>query len=231
VRHDKVHVFGGATVQRALADGELILHGPARRGDFHSLIGGDQPRSVLFVDSTMFHLPAPEHRELLDLIESGVPVVGCGCAGALRAAELRSFGMHGTGMVYDSVVEGRITDDGELAVTMLADIWEPLTVSLFAVRWFLSTVVRRASLDPSMASKLLDSARRIYFMDRTADRLSVEWNGIGGDEVIRLTRRFPLEQFDPKPHDALAGLRMIESLLVGAIAPGPSGAAEIMWNL
>ena len=46
----------------------------------------------------------------------GVHVYGAASMGALRAAELDAFGMHGVGYVYRAYADGVLEDDDEVAV-------------------------------------------------------------------------------------------------------------------
>lgn len=52
-------------------------------------------------------VPAVWHKELLYTLQEGVEVCGASSMGALRAAELESFGMLGVGVIFQAYRDGR----------------------------------------------------------------------------------------------------------------------------
>ena len=56
------------------------------------------------------------HKEILWALPEGVPVFGSASMGALRAAELRGFGMRGVGRIFEAFREGALEDDDEVAL-------------------------------------------------------------------------------------------------------------------
>ena len=79
---------------RPLLDAEY--RPPVKRGDLEDLAGFD---TVVIIDGQFGQSLSVTPKEILALIDSGVSVVGASSMGALRAAELDSFGMKGVGWV------------------------------------------------------------------------------------------------------------------------------------
>src|SRR6185503_19851746 len=64
--------------------------------------------------------PAVWHKEILWAMSEGIHVFVSGSMGALRAAELASFGMIGVGAVFEAYRDGVLEDDDEVAVVHAA---------------------------------------------------------------------------------------------------------------
>src|SRR5438552_18870027 len=102
--------------------------------------------STALIDGVFESQPSVWHHEILDALDSGVQVFGGASTGALRAAELYSFGMAGVGRIFQSYRDEVIIDDSEVALLPAgADhAWRPLTVPLLNVRWAAQQTLRPA---------------------------------------------------------------------------------------
>ena len=58
-------------------------------------------RTIVLIDGEFHGRPSVWQREILDAIAEGTEVHGASSMGALRAAELHSFGMVGHGRIFD----------------------------------------------------------------------------------------------------------------------------------
>lgn len=94
----EVYVFLGPTLAVADAKAELdaVYLPPVSAGDICRL-GPRSPRVIGIVDGYFEHVPAVWHKEIMWIMERGVHVFGSASMGALRAAELETFGMRGAG--------------------------------------------------------------------------------------------------------------------------------------
>jgi hypothetical protein len=141
---------------------------PATAGDALEAAAA-APAAVVLVDGLFDRSPAVKHKELLALLGQGVPVIGGASMGALRAAELRTFGMAGVGRIFEAYARGRLTADDEVALlhgpAELA--WAALTVPLVNVRATLLSARRQRAVDAAAARELLVAARAIFYADRT----------------------------------------------------------------
>lgn len=72
---------------------------PVSQGDIAGLLRR-RPRVIGIIDGYFERVPAVWHKEILLALSAGVHVVGGASMGALRAAELHSFGMVGVGEVF-----------------------------------------------------------------------------------------------------------------------------------
>lgn len=110
-------VFLGPSL--ALAEAARLLPArfrpPARQGDVLAALRAGA-RRIALLDGTFEAHPAVWHKEILAALSEGVAVHGAASMGALRAAELAAFGMAGHGRVFAAYREGRVQDDGEVAL-------------------------------------------------------------------------------------------------------------------
>ena len=79
---------------------------PVREGDVLRLVQRARPRAIGIVDGYFRSVPACWHKEILFALSEGVHVFGAASMGALRAAELDSFGMVGVGRIYEAYRSG-----------------------------------------------------------------------------------------------------------------------------
>ena len=145
---------------------------PARQGDvWRAMLM--RPRTIALVDGLFESQPSVWHREILDAMATGVAVFGGASMGALRAAELGGLGMVGVGEVFAAYRDGRLLDDGEVALLHAGpeDGWRPLTVPLVNVRAAAERARDSGLLSIPEAGALVRAAERIFYMDRTWPRL------------------------------------------------------------
>jgi hypothetical protein len=88
--------------------------------------------------------------------------------GALRAAELRPFGMRGAGTIARWYREG-LLDDAEVALLHAGPEhgWRPFTVPLVNVRHAAAVAARRGLLSAREARALVAAAAGVFYQDRT----------------------------------------------------------------
>jgi hypothetical protein len=140
---------------------------PAEAGDLLRL-PADDGSTVCLIDGYFDHRPAVRHKEILLLLSRGVRIFGASSIGALRAAEMRAFGMIGVGAVYTAYARGTIEGDDEVALIHAgADRdWRSLSVSLVDVRATLCHARRRGTVSRAEARALLEAAASIHYVDR-----------------------------------------------------------------
>lgn len=158
--------FLGPSRPRDLDDG-IEIRPPAAAGDLLSLLSGPR-RTVVLIDGVFDASAAPRHKEILVLLERGFPVLGAASMGALRAAEMDSFGMVGVGRVYEAYCRGLLEGDDEVALLHLPPSFgsTPATVPLVNVRATLGSAMRRRAIDRHRAAALMNAARSCHFTER-----------------------------------------------------------------
>jgi hypothetical protein len=108
----------GPTVDAEEARSELdaVYLPPAAQGDVYR-IGLLHPKAIGIIDGYFHRVPAVWHKEILWAMTQGIHVFGAASMGALRAAELASFGMEGVGAIFQAYRAGVLKDDDEVVVT------------------------------------------------------------------------------------------------------------------
>ena len=157
--------LGGADVRRVVP-GAVVLP-PARCGDVLAALRL-QPSAIVLIDGYYDTTPAPWHKELLWVLEAGIPVVGAASMGALRAAELDSFGMIGVGDVYASYRDGWRLADDEVAIlhTPSPGDERAVTDALVDIEAKTDALVAGGLLDAGDAEAVATGARRCHFTER-----------------------------------------------------------------
>jgi hypothetical protein len=205
-------VFLGPSCDRATA--ASILPGaefrpPAARGDI-AQAAADGAAVIVLIDGVFLQDCAVGHREVLGVLKSGVTVIGASSMGALRAAELDSFGMVGIGEVYRRYRAGELESDDEVALVYDPESGYALSEPLVNVRATLEAAVAEGAVTPADAGAVLGAAQALYFPERT-------WPAIlrraAVPDAVRetLARRSTV---DLKRADALAALEYARALCV-----------------
>jgi hypothetical protein len=151
------------------------------RGDIPTRYDG----TVIIIDGEFGQSLSVSPNEILRLLDGGTRVIGASSMGALRAAELYQFGMEGCGWVFEAYRSGRIEADDEVALAYSPLGLQPLTVPLVNVRYWLEQLQAAGHIDPNRARWLLGRARRVFYEDRTEERLRREWEQLVGPEGVQ----------------------------------------------
>lgn len=181
----KVLVYAGPSVksQDRKSYPGVAFRPPIEEGDLLKL-PLDAPMVIGIIDGYFGDRRAVSHKEILWVMSKGVPVYGAASMGALRAAELDSYGMTGIGDIYEDYRNGKLTDDGEVAVSHGPEElgYPTTTVALVDVRATLRSLVGIGSLSEDEARKAGAVAAKIDFRDRTWATLANRLRGICYDE-------------------------------------------------
>ncbi|GAA1956833.1 TfuA-like protein [Amycolatopsis minnesotensis] len=194
-----------------VAAGDLIRL-PARAGDV-----------VGIVDGYFHQIGTVRHKEVLALLSDGVRVLGASSMGALRAAELDSFGMEGIGGIYADYRDGRLEADDE--VTLLhstpEEDYRALSEPLVCMRATLSRAVEDGVCDRATASRLVAVLAGWPFGRRSYDGLAAAGREAGiGVEAAREIRQYCVtHRVDPKREDALLLLDVLRRASRGEDGP------------
>jgi hypothetical protein len=213
-----VVVFLGPTLPHAEARRVLDAdyRPPAAHGDVLRA-ALERPRAIGLVDGVFERVPSVWHKEILFALSEGVPVYGAASMGALRAAELDRFGMHGVGEVYRAYAAGELEDDDEVAVAH-ADAehgYRPTSDALVDVRATLDAARRAGVVTAATADRVLERLAATFY----AERLLARALDPADDGERRLLAWLPAGRVERKREDALALLRRMRDDLAAGLAP------------
>jgi hypothetical protein len=161
---------------------EFRIAPPARRGDVDGLVSASgEPGVIVVCDGVFQTAPAVSHAELCRAIDAGWKVWGVSSLGAIRAHELRGEGMHGYGWVYAQFgCHADFTDDELCLLHFPQEPWFPVSEPLVNLRYALAMQGPAVGLAPTAADQVVQAARRLWFGDRTEDRLRALLRDEGG---------------------------------------------------
>ncbi len=183
---------------------------PVKRGD---LVGLEEIASlVCIIDGVIMNEAAVGHREIINLMRKGVMVIGGGSMGALRAAELRDFGMVGVGVIFKLYSSGKIDGDDEVVLMFDPYTLQPLSEPLVNIRLNLESAVAEGVIKPREMNDLLIHMKGLYFPQRTYDSLMLYAKSIfDGEEYNRLKKFIEKSRKDYKENDAKIALLAVKS--------------------
>jgi len=187
---------------------------PVRRGDLRRLLK-DPPEIIGIIDGVFFDSTAVAHREIIELLKSGVIVVGGASMGALRASELDTYGMIGVGRIYEMYRSGVIESDDEVAVTFDGETNEALSLPLVNIRETVNAARIAGILREEQAKSFIEITRKIFYPERNYRNIISECEKKGIIEAVekKILQDFFLEkQVDVKRQDAILVLEKIKEL-------------------
>jgi hypothetical protein len=206
-------VFVGPTLAGTKLDGRVKRFGPAQLGSIY-LAARSGYKVIGLVDGVFGNVPNVWHKEILYALDYGCVVCGSSSIGALRAAELHAYGMHGIGLCYRLYRAGVITDDDEVAVlhgdatTNYAHFSEPLVNARLTLR----KLRRNAFLSRDQEREAVTWFKGLHFSLRTfAEYKRILRSLFGADEGNRIQRLFELHYRDLKREDAGQLMRYVLS--------------------
>jgi len=176
-------VYLGPTLPTAEAERilEADYRPPVKRGDLPKKYAG----MVIIIDGEFGQNLSVSPNEILALLDQRTVVAGASSMGALRAAELYPFGMKGYGWIFQQYLSSRIISDDEVALTYSPYDMQPVTIPLVNVRYWLEQLEAKGQLQRRISSRMLSAARRIFYADRTGQRLQSELEKVVGEEEFR----------------------------------------------
>jgi TfuA protein len=199
-------VFLGPSLARAEAEALIAAdyRPPIRRGDLEAVERG---RPVVILDGEFDQSLSVSPKEILRCLEAGSVVLGASSMGALRAAELAPLGMIGVGRIFELYRTGQIDGDDEVAVSYCPLTMQAHTIPLVNIRCWLESARCAGCLESTEPERILRRARRIFYADRTPERmLAVLGESLGAERFANLCARGLGEIRDVKADDARTAL-------------------------
>ena len=227
----EIYVFLGPTLAEKEARAELdaVYLPPVSAGDVYRL-WRRRPRAIGIVDGYFDRVPAVWHKEIMWMMEHGVHVFGAAGLGALRAAELDSFGMHGAGWVYQAFRNGTLDRDDEVAVRhgTAEDGYRPLSEAMVNIRKTLLAAQNQGIVSAATRNILLAVGTQLFYPARTWEELLRVSEAMQADaaDIEALRRWLPAGRIDQQAADAVAMLREMRTFLAAGPAP-----QEVSWSM
>lgn len=225
-------IFAGPSLPpklRPAADLSLEWRPPVRQGELYQAALA-RPSIIGVIDGYFEVVPTVWHKEILWAMAEGIHVYGAASAGALRAAELDSFGMQGIGRVYENFRDGVLEDDDEVAVLHGPEElgYPPITEAMVNIRATLDEAARSGIIAPALAASLADIAKRLFYKERSYEAMmhSAAAAGLSEAALQDFADWLPDGRIDQKRLDAEAMLEAVRSHLAAGAPP-----LRVSWRL
>ena len=102
------------------------MKAPAKQGDILRDVVESCPAQIVLIDGVFHQSLSVWHKELVYALLHGVVCIGAASMGAIRAAELRRYGMIGVGRIFEMYRDGE-EDDSLVAMSFDPETYKPLT--------------------------------------------------------------------------------------------------------
>ena len=208
---ENIIIYLGPSLQ--ISEAKCILHAdyrpPVRRIDLIEILKV-MPDIVGIIDGVFFEESAVGHREILEVLNAGIRVIGASSMGALRAAELEPYGMKGIGEIFRMYRDGIIEADDEVAL-----MCDPITncacsEAMVNVRITCQRGVSSGVISQFEADEIIDACKKLWYPDRTWIRILND--GISGElRRNELSEWFLSHRIDQKREDAIEALSYIKA--------------------
>lgn len=234
-----MHIEPGATVvflgpSLALDEAAAIMPAvylpPVQQGTLYRAALA-RPRTIAIIDGYFSWVPSVWHKEILWALNQGIRVCGAASMGALRAAELDSFGMTGHGRVYEDYAASILEDDDEVAVMhAVAELgFRPLSDAMVNIRYTLTDAVHAGVIPQKVAASLLAHFKQCHFPERHLSRaLDGDLHSVLPDEARNDLQIWLRDHYrNVKEEDARGLLRLLAS---GTVEPVTSPAQRFEFQ-
>jgi hypothetical protein len=206
-------VFLGPTLPQRDATALLpaCIRSPARRGDVYRALA-EGYTTIVLIDGEFHGAPSVWQREIADALAEGAIVHGASSMGAIRAAELHTFGMVGHGKIFEWYRDGVIDADDEVALGYgppelgYPALSEPLVNIRATLQAATPQVIALEDHD-----QLIDFMKGLYFPERSFAALidrgpAAEWPSERRQRLAHFVRQ---SRIDQKRADAVLALTAV----------------------
>lgn len=146
-------------------DVEVIYKRPIKRGDLGHDIK-ENPDIIGIIDGVFHQNSSVGHKEILNVINKGITVVGASSMGALRASELDTLGMTGIGYVYEQYATGKVASDDDVAVMLDSETLEALSEPLINMEYVFENAVNENIITENQKDELIKIAKSTFYPKR-----------------------------------------------------------------
>ncbi len=175
-QHTDAVIFIGPSISKQDASavfGNALYLPPVSQGDVYKVCQEYTPRLIGIVDGYFETQPAVWHKEILYALSKGIHVVGASSMGALRAAEMRTYGMVGIGEVYEAYASNLIEDDDEVTIVHAPDMLQYMQLSeaMVNIRKTVAVATQQKIVPPTIGEYIINLAKSMHYKQRCYPRI------------------------------------------------------------
>ena len=229
MRLTEICAFVGPTRLQRIPD-HVDIFAPAALGSVSRAVERGY-RVICLIDGYFGNTPSVWHKEILFALKNGVKVCGSSSMGALRAAELNTFGMVGFGWVYRNFRQGVLQDDDEVCVIHAVPElnFEPLSEAMVNIRYSLRRMRRRGYISREVEFRMTSSLKGVYFAKRDGRAIRDAFEHEFGSEGPVKFDLYERTKVDVKSLDADLMLRVVTSSPIAGERGGWAFPATSHW--
>lgn len=191
-------------------DVEVIYERPIKRGDLGQALKKN-PDIIGIIDGVFHQNSSVGHKEILNVINNGITVVGSSSMGALRASELDSLGMIGIGYVYEQYATGKVASDDDVAVMLDNESLEALSEPLINMDYVFTNAVNENIITQDEKDELIKIAKSTFYPKRNYSQTLNESDL--DDETKGQLINFIRTSVDIKKEDAKELIKYIKNMI------------------
>lgn len=191
-------------------DVEVIYERPIKRGDLGQALKKN-PDIIGIIDGVFHQNSSVGHKEILNVINNGITVVGSSSMGALRASELDSLGMIGIGYVYKQYATGKVASDDDVAVMLDSESLEALSEPLINMDYIFTNAVNENIITQDEKDDLIKIAKSTFYPKRNYSQTLNESDL--DDETKGQLINFIRTSVDIKKEDAKELIKYIKNMI------------------
>jgi hypothetical protein len=195
--------WGPSACDQIIGSTALQVFPPAALGSVYRAVQAGF-RRIAIVDGYFGNVPTVWHKEILFAISTGAEVYGASSMGAIRAAELWQYGMHGVGRVFRFFRSGMLTDDDEVCLLHGPPDtgYLPLSYAMVNVRLTVRRMRRRNLVTDGEEMDIVRFVKRLHFSRRTSQSIRMAFLAARPSDRGNLWENFLGYFSDVKQHDA-----------------------------
>lgn len=191
-------------------DVEVIYKRPIKRGDLGHDIK-ENPDIIGIIDGVFHQNSSVGHKEILNVLNKGITVVGASSMGALRASEMDSLGMIGVGYVYDQYRSGKVASDDDVAVMLDSETLEALSEPLINMDYVFTNAVDENIINETQKDELIRITKSTFYPKRNYSQ-TLNSSDLD-DETKNKLINFIRSSVDIKKEDAKELIRYIVDMI------------------
>ena len=191
-------------------DAEVIYERPIKRGDLGQALKKN-PDIIGIIDGVFHQNSSVGHKEILNVINNGITVIGSSSMGALRASELDSLGMIGIGYVYEQYATGKVASDDDVAVMLDSESLEALSEPLINMDYVFTNAVNENIITQDEKDELIKIAKSTFYPKRNYSQTLNESDL--DDETKGHLINFIRTSVDIKKEDAKELIKYIKNMI------------------
>lgn len=208
----KTIVFVGPSLAETELPSTVVRVPPVKRGDLAAVDAYDV---IVILDGEFGQSDSVSPKEILAVLEAGKTVIGAASMGALRASELDGSGMIGVGWVYDYFRRQAVRRDADVALAYSLFDFKPMTVPVVDVEYWMERAFAAGLIGRKERSRALGATRKMFFAERTMDRLKDSLCHVLGDRLLQSLLAFSGGEIPSiKSRDAEEAVRRAASLAI-----------------